>query len=109
MCSICFQNRYISVIILLRKYVIIYLENVTEIMKQQIDRLKNLREEHKMTQKQIAEYLHVSQRSYSHYENGTRSIPVSIISDLAQLYEVNIEYMLGETDVKERFPEKYEN
>lgn len=43
-----------------------------------------------MTQTQVGEYLHISQRSYAHYEAGTREIPIDILMEIADLFEVNI-------------------
>lgn len=65
------------------------------------ERLRNLREDLDMTQAQVGEYLHISQRAYAHYEAGTRDIPIEILVQLADLYQVNIDYILERTDVKE--------
>lgn len=45
--------------------------------------IRNLREDSDLTQTDIANILHVSQRAYSHYENGTREIPIPILINLA--------------------------
>lgn len=65
------------------------------------ERLRNLREDLDMTQAQVGEHLHISQRAYAHYEAGTRDIPIEILIQLADLYQVNIDYILERTDVKE--------
>lgn len=54
-----------------------------------------------MTQSQVGEYLHISQRSYAHYEAGTREIPIEILIELADLFQVNLDYLVGRTDVKD--------
>lgn len=46
-------------------------------------RIQNLREDADLTQKELSEYLHISPRTYSHYENGTRNIPVEMLIRLA--------------------------
>ena len=69
-------------------------------------RLKDLREDHDMTQKLIAEYLHVKQNTYSQYESGQRQIPVEALVLLAKLYNTSLDYILELTDVKEPYPRK---
>lgn len=68
------------------------------------ERIRNLREDSDMTQAQVGEYLHISQRSYAHYEAGTREIPVDILIELANLYDVNLDYLVGRTNIKKRLP-----
>lgn len=63
-------------------------------------RLEDLREERNWTQKAVASELHISQRAYSHYENGTRSIPIEILIRSADLYNVSIDYIVGRTDIR---------
>ena len=48
-----------------------------------------------LTQLQIANYLKCSQRAYSHYENGEREIPLSILIALADYYKVSLDYLVG--------------
>lgn len=57
-----------------------------------------------MTQSQVGEYLHISQRSYAHYEAGTREIPIEILIELAEMYQVNLDYLVGRTNVKDKLP-----
>lgn len=66
------------------------------------ERLRNLREDLDMTQSQIGEYLHISQRSYAHYEAGTRELPIEILIELADLYNVNLDYLVGRTNIKNK-------
>lgn len=65
-----------------------------------IKRIKDLREDHDLTQTQISKILHISQRTYSHYEQGTRSIPIELLIKLAHYYNTSVDYILGETDEK---------
>ena len=63
-------------------------------------RIRDLREDHDLTQKQVAEYLKCSQQVYSNYELGQRDIPTEILIGLAKLYNVSTDYILGLSDVK---------
>ncbi len=65
-------------------------------------RIRNLREDHDKTQKEIADYLFCDQSLYSKYERGVREVPVSIIIKLARLYGTTTDYILGLTDEKEK-------
>ena len=58
-------------------------------------RLLELRQEHNLTQKQLAKILNISQRSYSHYETGSRQIPIELLITLADYYDVSIDYIVG--------------
>lgn len=66
-------------------------------------RIRNLREDNDMTQKQVAEYLFCDQSLYSKYERGLRDVPVSIIIKLAALYNTSTDYILGLTDISEPY------
>ncbi len=68
------------------------------------ERIRNLREDLDMTQAQVGNYLHITQRSYAHYEAGTREIPIEILIELANLYQVNLDYLVGRTNIKDRLP-----
>ena len=67
-------------------------------------RIRNLREDNDLTQKQIAQYLNIAQRTYSGYENGTRNIPVECVVALARFYKTSTDYLLGLTDEKRSYP-----
>lgn len=58
-------------------------------------RLLELRQEHNLTQSQLAGILHISQRSYSHYETGSREIPIELLIKLADYYNTSIDYIVG--------------
>ena len=64
-------------------------------------RIQDLRTEADMSQKQLSEILHISQRSYSHYETGSRNIPVEMLIRLANYYDISVDYLVGRTDKKE--------
>ena len=61
-------------------------------------RIRDLREDHDIKQKDVAEYLQCTQVCYSHYENGKRDIPTDVLIKLANYYNVSIDYLLGRTD-----------
>ncbi|MBQ6902240.1 MAG: helix-turn-helix transcriptional regulator [Oscillospiraceae bacterium] len=58
-------------------------------------RLKDLREDRDIKQKDIAEYLHIKQNTYSQYENGQRQLPIDILIKLSEYYNVSTDYILG--------------
>ena len=61
-------------------------------------RIRDLREDHELTQTQIAKILGMSQTGYSKYETGENDIPTSILIRLPRFYNTSIDYLLGETD-----------
>ncbi len=63
-------------------------------------RLKDLREDSDLKQKDIAEYLNVKQNTYSQYENNQRQLPIDILIKLAKYYNVTTDYILGLTTKK---------
>ena len=67
-------------------------------------RIRDLREDMDLTQKQIADYLNVKQNTYSQYENGQRQLPLQCLIALARYYKTSTDYILGLTD--ERKPYK---
>lgn len=69
-------------------------------------RIRNLREDKDLTQKDVAEYLNISQRTYSRYENDERAIPVEILSKLADYHKTSVDYLLNRTNTKEPYPKK---
>ena len=64
-------------------------------MKELRELIKDLREDHDLKQKTIADYLGVSQQTYSNYENGRREIPTWAVAALAKYYKVSTDYLLG--------------
>ena len=63
-------------------------------------RIQDLRIDSDLSQKQLGEVLHISQRSYSHYETGSRNIPIEMLIRLANYYDTSIDYLVGRTDRK---------
>ena len=61
-------------------------------------RLYDLRTDHDLTQKQVADYLLCNRQVYARYERGLREIPVSMLIKLADLYKTSVDYILGRTD-----------
>ena len=61
-------------------------------------RIRDLREDHDLTQAQMAKILNCSQQVYSNYELAQRDIPTDILIRLAQFYHVSADYILGLTD-----------
>lgn len=64
-------------------------------------RIQDLPIDSDLSQKKIGEILHISQRSYSHYETGSRNIPIEMLIRLADYYDTTIDYLVGRTDNKE--------
>lgn len=61
-------------------------------------RLKDLREDNDLAQKQVAAVLGIDQRVYSNYETGKREIPARFIVTLADFYNTSTDYIFGRTD-----------
>lgn len=63
-------------------------------------RIKNLREDNELTQKQLSQFLHISQVAYSYYELNRRNIPLELLCKLADFYNTSVDYLLYRTDVQ---------
>ena len=61
-------------------------------------RIRDLREDRDLTQKQMAKVLNCSQQVYSNYELGQRDIPTDILIKLSRFYSVSVDYILGISD-----------
>lgn len=70
-----------------------------------LQRLKDLRDDSDLRQKEIAEFLHIGTRSYSHYEFGTRQIPLELLIRLADYYHTSLDYLVGRTNEKTPYPD----
>ena len=64
----------------------------------QYRRIRDLREDSDVTQKEIAKILSCSQQVYSNYELGQRDIPTDILIKLSAYYKVSVDYILGISD-----------
>ncbi len=73
-----------------------------------MNRLKDLREDKDMFQKDIAKILDVSQTGYSQYETETNDIPTEVLKKLAVFYDTSINYILGLTNDIRPYPRKKE-
>lgn len=67
-------------------------------------RIRDMREDRDLNQTQVAKVLGMSQTGYSKYETGENDIPTTALIKLARFYNTSIDYLLGETDCKERYP-----
>lgn len=63
-------------------------------------RIRDLREDADLTQREISQCLNLSQRSYAHYERGTRTLTAEILISIADFHNVSIDYLLERTDNK---------
>lgn len=66
-------------------------------------RIRDLREDKDLSQKQIAEMLNITQTTYSRYENGLLDIPSSSLIKLAKFYKTSIDYLVGITHETESY------
>ncbi len=73
-------------------------------IKSTIERIRELREDNDLRQIDIANLLGTTQQVYSRYEKGINEIPLRHLITLARFYKVSMDYIVGETDQKERFP-----
>ena len=75
------------------------------VIKMQL-RIRDLREDRDLKQKQIADYLMCDQSLYSKYERGERPLPIELAAKLADYYGVSVDYLIGRTNVKQPYPKK---
>lgn len=66
-------------------------------------RLKELRKENRLRQWQVSEKLNLKQQTYSRYELGKIEPSIEVLAKLSELYDVSVDYILGLTDVRERY------
>ena len=67
-------------------------------------RIKDLREDHVLTQKEVADMLHIHQTTYSDYELGKLNIPLEMLTSLANLFQTSTDYLLDRTDERLPYP-----
>ena len=63
-------------------------------------RMKDLREDNDLLQKDVAKYLNITQQQYSLYEKGIRDLPIELLINLSNYYKVSTDYILGLTNNK---------
>lgn len=68
------------------------------------NRIRELREDHDLTQTQIGKILNMSQIGYSQYEIGKNDIPTKILIELSKYYNTSVDYLLGITDETKPYP-----
>ena len=78
----------------------ISLYNALEVINMAYRRIRDLREDRDLTQKQVAQYLGMSQTGYSKYETGENDTPTAVLLKLADLYQTTTDYLLGRVDKK---------
>lgn len=65
------------------------------------ERIRDLREDNDLKQKDLASYLSVDQSTYSDYENGRINVPVDMLIKIAEYYNVSLDYLVGRSNTKE--------
>lgn len=69
-----------------------------------IQRLKEIREDKDLLQKDVAVFLKIKQQQYSEYEIGKRLIPINYLSELTDFYNTSIDYLLDKTNERKPYP-----
>ncbi len=69
-------------------------------------RIKDMREDKDLLQKDVAEFLNISQTNYSKYELGKINIPINTLKKMAIFFDTSIDYLLGLTDEIKPYPRK---
>ncbi len=69
-----------------------------------LDHLRGLREDRDLSQKDMAELLHIHQTTYSDYELGRLNVPIHVLTALAEYFDTSVDYLLGLTNVREPYP-----
>ncbi len=69
------------------------------------ERIRELREDNDYTQQNIADILHIGQRTYSDYESGKTRIPIDSLIILAKFYNVSMDYISGISNQKNNYPD----
>lgn len=70
------------------------------------ERIREIREDHSITQQKVANMLHIGQRTYADYESGKTRIPVDSLLILARFYDVSMDYITGASNVRAKYPTK---
>ena len=72
-----------------------YLKYFIGVIKIYIPRLKEIRKDRDINQKQVAKYLKITQQQYSLYESGERELPIRLLIELSKYYQLSTDYILG--------------
>lgn len=75
-----------------------------ELIKLKLNRLREIREDRDLLQKDIAKLLKTTQQYYSEYELGIRMMPLEKIDKLANFYNTSVDYLIGRTDERKPYP-----
>ncbi len=70
------------------------------------ERIRQLREDHSLSQQNVADLLHIGQRTYADYESAKTRIPVDSLLILAKYYNVSVDYISGASNVLKEYPAK---
>lgn len=70
------------------------------------ERIREIREDHFLTQQKVADLLHIGQRTYSDYESGKTRIPIDNLLILAKFYNVSVDYISGASDIRKEYPKQ---
>lgn len=70
------------------------------------ERIREIREDRHLTQQNIADILHIGQRTYADYESGKTRIPVDSLLILARHYDVSVDYLCGASNLPQHYPKK---
>ena len=72
-------------------------------------RMRDLREDSDLRQRDIAEVLNISRSAYANYERGERDMYAQTLEKLADYYKTSVDYIMGRTDMKEPYPKGKRN
>ena len=70
------------------------------------ERIREIREDNRITQQKVADLLHIGQRTYADYESGKTRIPVDSLIILAKHYNVSMDYITGASNIKTEYPKE---
>ena len=70
------------------------------------ERIREIREDHALTQQKVADLLHIGQRTYSDYESGKTRIPIDNIMILAKFYDISMDYITEASNSQQPYPKE---
>ncbi len=89
-----------------KMFCIYFIERYEVWGEEMYQRIRDLREDRDLHQQDLAQMLNCTQACYSNYENGKRDIPTEILIQLADFYNVSVDYILNRTNQKTPYPKK---